>query len=486
MAFACGIEFSDFGFNAATVSVDGTAETAVNELDGLWPAFAAWDGSKLVFGRAAEAQSRLHPRATSHVFWEHLSLAPSDLQGPPRVPAYSELAYAFLSEFWREVVERVGQPERVALAMPGQLMGESGGDNPGMGMILAMARDLGMPLTSISGLSISSLNDVESTAGLSSGRLLYLDLHLHSAAMSLLSTDGEGKMLRRRHLRLPRLGYIPLMQGLLRTMGNRFLKATAFDVTAQRELEQAFYDQTREQLLAASGGADVRYSISTATRVHQAAFPREALLRDLAPLEQGWAEAAVKFLRDASLTPKDVTVVISSRGRLLPGLDDAFGQRGFKHITQLKVGAAARGAARFAAELSPCADVTEVPVINEVALARGGAAGGDGLEILHLASPYPMPALAPSHLVVDGSAYSLFALPNTLHRGPDGELAVQALGRLGEVDVRLNREAGEWHLEAPTTGVPPIRVGTGDRIKLRANDQEVEMIIAAERRPGAL
>ena len=61
-----------------------------------------------------------------------------------------------------------------------------------------------------------------------------------------------------------------------------------------------------------------------------------------------------------------------------------------------------------------------------------------------------------------------------------------SLGRLGAVDVRLNREAGEWHIEAPSTGVPPVRVSTGDRLKLRASGQEVELIIVAERRPGAV
>ncbi len=486
MAYACGIEFSDFGFNAATITADGTAETAVNELDGKWPAFAAWDGEKLVFGRAAESQVRLHPRATSHVFWEHLSLAPSDMEGPPRVPAYSELAYAFLHEFWQDLVARVGKPQRVALAMPGQLLGDAEHENPGMGMILAMARDLGLPLTSLSGLSTASLNDPDSLTGLTGGRVLYLDVHLHSAAMSLLSTDGEGRLHRRRHLRLPRLGYMPLIQGLMRSMGNRFLRATAFDVTAQRELEQVFYDQTRDQLLAAGAGSDIRYSIATATRVHQAAFPREALMRDLAPMEQGWADAAVKFLRDGSLAPKDVSVVISSRGRLLPGFEDALTQRGFKRVTRLKAGAAARGAARFAARMEPCADLAEVPVISEVTLAGGGGGGSGALEIVHLAAEHPVPGLAPSHLVVDGSAYSLYALPPTLHNGSNGEPAIQALSRLGAVDVRLNREAGEWHIEAPATGVPPLRVATGDRVKLRSQGQEVEMIIAAERRPGAI
>ncbi|MCF3648834.1 hypothetical protein [Synoicihabitans lomoniglobus] len=488
MAPACGIEFSDFGFNAAVANPDGSTQMAVDEVGGNWPAFAAWDGAQLVFGREAEQISRLKPRAVSNVFWEHLSLSPSDLQGPPRVPAYSELAYAFLKGFWEDLVVRAGRPECVALAIPGQILGNVEGDSPGVGLILAMARDLQIPLTNISGLSTASLNDPESVAGLAAGRVLYLDLHLHSAAMSLLASDGEGNMVRRRHLRLPRLGYVPLINGLLRTMGNRFLRATAFDITAQRGLDQAFYDQTREQLLSASKGNDIRYSIETASRVHQAAFPREALLRDLAPLEQGWADSAVKFLREGSLAPKDVTVVVSTRVRLLPAMEDVLQQRGFARIVRLREGAAARGAARFAAGLEPCAEMTDVPLLSEVALSKAAAAGtGQALEVAHLAAAYPTPGLMPSHLVVDGAAYSLHALPPML-QAADGatDPAIPSLARIGGVEIALRREAGEWQIDVPASGAGSLQVATGDRVRVRANGAEVELLIAAERRPGAV
>ncbi len=486
MAQACGIEFSDFGFNAALVSADGGTEMALAEVGGQWPAFAAWDGEQLVFGREAERISRLRPRAMSHVFWEHLSLAPSDLEGPPRVPAYSELAYAFLSRFWEALVAKAGRPDKVSLAMPGQLLGATDGDSPGVGLVLAMARDLGIPLTNISGLSTASLNDPESIAGHTAGRVLYLDLHLHSAAMSLLVSNDRGQLQRQRHLRLPRLGYMPLIQGLMRSMGNRFLRATAFDITAQRELDQAFYEQTREHLLASDRGSDVRYSIETSMRVHQAAFPREVLLRDLAPLEQGWADAVLKFLRDAGFEPKDVVVTTSSRVRLLPGMVDALTARGFKRVVRLREGAAARGAARFAALHEVCDDITEVPIVSEVEVPTLSAAAGAGsLEIAHLAAPNPLPGLVPSHLVVDGAAYSLHALPPVLQATDgNGETVIPSLTRLGGVEVRLQREAGEWRIEVPRAGAGAIALSAGDRVRLRANNQEIELLVAAERRPG--
>jgi hypothetical protein len=485
MAIACGIEISDFGFNAA-VAIDGnTPKGVLSESDSGWPGFAAWDGQKLVFGRTAERRSRLQPRSASHTFWELLSLAPSDLEGPTRIPAYSELAYGFLKEFWTELVSKVGQPDRVALAMPGQILGDDDDEGSGVGLILAMARDLGIPLTNLCGLSTATLNDPDSTAGLNARRILYLDLHLHSAVMSLSESDGEGSMHRRRYLRLPRLGYVPLMQGLQRAMGNRFLRATAFDVTAQRELDQEFYEQTREQLLDASRGTDIRYSIQTATRIHQAAFPRETLLRDLLPIENGWADAAAKFLRDGALSPKDVTVAVSSRGRMLPGLRDALMARGFGKIVNIGEGAAARGAARFADSLTVCEDVSTVPVIKAVAVASAKSATVGDIQLQHVPSPYAKSGLIASHLVADGAAYSLHALPEILGGVDGAPPAVGSLARLENATVKLTRSSGEWQIGVTESGLAPIRLSPGDRLLLRsAGGAEVELTIVAESRPG--
>ena len=485
MATACGIEFSDFGFNAAVATDGDPPKVVMSESDGNWPGFAAWDGKKLIFGRDAERRSRLQPRAASHTFWELLSLAPSDLEGPDRIPAYSELAYAFLKGFWTELGGNVGKIDSVSLAMPGQILGDDSEEGGGVGLILAMARDLGIPLTNLCGLSTATLNDPESTAGLNADRILYLDLHLHSAVMSLLENDGAGKMHRRRHLRLPRLGYVPLIQGLQRAMGNRFLRATAFDVTAQRELEQEFYEQTREQLLDASHGTDIRYSIQTATRIHQAAFPRESLLRDLLPIENGWADAVVKFLRDGGLAPKDVVVAVSSRGRILPALHDALLARGFGKIIKIGEGAAARGAARFATDLTVCEDISEVPIITEVAVAPAASAALGAVQFQHIAATHAKPGLMASHLVADGAAYSLHALPEALNGEGAGAPAIGSLARLGDVDVRLTREAGEWQIEVPQAGVAPAKMLPGDRVVLRAkNGAEVELSVVAECRPG--
>lgn len=484
MAYACGIEFSDFGFNASMIDQEGKVHSVVDESSGSWPAFAAWNGSELVFGREAEQRWKLYPRQASHVFWEHLSTAPSDMEGPPRIPAYSELAYAFLNAFWQNLCNKAGTPERVVLTMPGQLLSDGEEPNPATGLILAMARDLGIPLSGLCGLSTASVNDHESVAGVTGGRILYVDVHLHSAAMSMLTTDQDGKLHRRRYMRLPRLGYMPLIQGMHRAMGNRFLRATAFDVTAQRELDQMFYEQTREQLLDASRGADIRYSIQTATRVHQAAFPRETLRRDLAPHEQGWADAALKFLQDASLQPKDVTVVMSDRLRMLPGMEDALSARGFSHVVRLKHGAAARGAAYFASEMVPVEDITEVPVISSVELAAADGQKKEGVEVVHVASAHADPSLVASHLVVDGKAYSVHALPEVLQGDADaGEPAIPSLARLGPVPIRLTRAEGEWHLDTVESGA--VRMSPGDRLRLRNGNKEVEIMIVAESRPGS-
>ena len=104
----------------------------------------------------------------------------------------------------------------------------------------------------------------------------------------------------------------------------------------------------------------------------------------------------------------------------------------------------------------------------------------------HLAAPAPLPGLVPSHLVVDGAAYSLHALPELLQgANGDSETAIPSLSRLGDVEVRLRREAGEWKIDVPASGAAALQVSAGDRVRLRANNQEVDILIAAERRPGA-
>ena len=491
MAHACGIEFSDFGFNAAIVSDDGRP-TSVAGGSHEWPAFASWEDDGLIFGRDAERRSRLHPRSSSHTFWEHLSLAASDLEGPARTPTHSELAFTFLNAFWEEMSETAGKPSKVALALPGQMLGGSDADDA-LGIILAMARDMGLPLTAISGLSIAALNDLEVPAAAAAEDLLYMDIHLHSAAMSIMHREADGSVHRRQHLRLPRLGYVPLLQGLTRAMANRFLRATAFDVTVQRELEQAFYEQTRAQLLDLSGNADLRYLITVSERTHQAAFPRDAMLRDLKPLEDGYADAAAKHVGDAGLDPARVTVALSSRVSMLPRIEEALTSRGFARIVRLPEGAAARGAARFAHAMNVCDDVAEVPMVSQVILSGGAAAGdgpGDvsGVTISRTPAAQPVPGLMPSHLVIDGLAYPLPALPEKINGGMNGSgPLLPGMAAIGDAEVRLERRAGEWVVATAGPAGEAVQVSPGDRVTLRSPaGGEVELLFAAERRPGAI
>ena len=106
------------------------------------------------------------------------------------------------------------------------------------------------------------------------------------------------------------------------------------------------------------------------------------------------------------------------------------------------------------------------------------------MEVVHVAGAHTSPDLVASHLVVDGRAYSLHALPEVL-QGDDQAAtppAIPALARLGPLPVRLLRQAGEWHIETPESG--PILMSPGDRLRMRRNDEEVKLLIVAESRPG--
>ena len=103
----------------------------------------------------------------------------------------------------------------------------------------------------------------------------------------------------------------------------------------------------------------------------------------------------------------------------------------------------------------------------------------------HLAAVNPKPGLMASHLVVDGAAYSLHALPECLTGGDGGVAPISSLARLGDVKVLLTRAAGEWQIEVPQSGLAPAKVMPGDRVMVQTNaGGEVELSIVAECRPG--
>lgn len=483
MAKAFGIELSDFGFNAA-VLVDDEAPTLALPVEGeAWPAFLSWDGRDFVLGREAECVSLLRPRWTSHTFWEHLSLAPADLAGLPRIPAYSELAYSFLRAFWEALLRQEGTPDSVAIALPGQYLPETSGDSTKLGLILGMAKDLRIPLSAVSGISIASFEDPSATIP-SARSALYLDIHLHSAAISLLQAETNGIWRRQRHLRVPRYGYVPLLQGLTRAMANRFLRATAFDVTSQRRLEQAFYEQTRALLFASGGATDCRYSLEADGRVYQAAFPHNTLRRDLQPFTDGWVASINKFLREAGVDPSEITAMLSARTRILPGFAEALESCGIRRVHQLETGAGARGAACIASQRDPCGDLAEVPVVGRTHR-RAESGDPNGLHLEHIAAPGERPSLEPSHLVIDGLAYPLAALPSEIATQSNGHPApIPALSPLGPVTLRLERRSDGWFLVPESAPRAPVRLAPGDRLRLRTDLAEIELLVATECRPA--
>jgi hypothetical protein len=483
MAKSFGIELSDFGFSAAVHVDDGQPTLALPVEGESWPAFLSWDGRDFVLGREAERVSLLRPRWTSHTFWEHLSLAPADLAGVPRVPAYSELAYSFLRAFWETLLRQEGTPDTVGLALPGQCLPETTGDSTKLGLILGMAKDLRIPLSVVSGISIASFEDPSAVLP-KGGSALYLDLHLHSAAMSLLRCEPDGTWTRQRHLRLPRFGYIPVLQGLTRAMANRFLRATAFDVSSQRRLEQAFYEQTRALLFASGGTTDCRFTLEADGRVYQAAFPHDTLRRDLQPFTDGWVSSVTKFLREAGLPPSEVVAVLSARTRLLPGLPDALEGCGIGRHLQLETGAGARGAAWIARRRDPCGDLAEVPVVGRTRPRQAGPDAG-GLHVEHFTAPGERSTLAPSHLVVGGRAYPLSALPSEIVAQSNGRPApIPALSSLGPFTLRLERRGEAWFLGPEPAPRAPVRLATGDRLRLYTETGDVELLVAAECPPG--
>ena len=77
--------------------------------------------------------------------------------------------------------------------------------------------------------------------------VVVVDLHLDGAELTLFTTDKE-RLTRKDFHASSQRGVTQLLKQLTGTMGNRFLRHTAFDILEDGRIEQTFFRQTKEFL----------------------------------------------------------------------------------------------------------------------------------------------------------------------------------------------------------------------------------------------
>ncbi len=479
-----GIELCDANFQAARLEGEEPhlIRIAGSGADASFPGFALHDGGDYVFGQPAEAAWFVQPRKVVHTFWSKLNHDSSTLVVPPRSPSYSEVAYYFLRNFTARLAQTAPGATRMALAVPGVYLRDQTTEEEKIGLLLGMASDLKLPLAGVVDMATAALCDPRGPRFNPARPVLVLDLHLHTAELSLV-VSAE-KLERRAFLHFPQSGLLELLKHLTATMANRFLRQTSFDVMEDGRLEQEFYNQTKAFLT--SDDPDFRYTLNTTKRGYEMAVKREQLVSDSQAFAENLVQMLLKFTQNHGLSPGLCAVALTERSIWLRQLESRLRAVGFVRFIRLPHGAAAAGAAMIAARLKVPSDLSEVPVLKSHASELSRNRMTQRWEVhLHRGRRSGQPAPRPTHALLDGlgralagrSRFSIgvqglaadLPLPDDFNHATDCSLALQHEGQ------------GWWFTDpSPTEGgvSPRIEIESGDRLQFRCGEHTAEILFA--------
>ena len=481
-----GIELCDAAFQAATCTNQETKPLASADHDGVvdWPGFAYFDGQKFTYGRSAENQWFVHPRRVAHTFWSRLTHEPSTL-GPAGKPApFSQLAFHFFQEFVQQITA-AGPAEKIMLAVPGAYLKDPATEEERIGLLLGMAGELKLPLAGIVDMACAALCDPRGPGFNPALPIVVVDVHLEGSDLTFLT--AEEHLERSDFIHLPQSGLAHLLKHLTGTMGNRFLRHTAFDILEDGRIEQTFFRQTKEFLV--SGAPEHRFQINTATRAYEMIAKREQLAADSQAFVNTLVQGVQTFLRNSEHSGEPCTIALMDRAARLPGLDSRLRASGFHRILRLAPGAAGCGAARIGeSRLKPAPDLADVPVETAVpvALAKRTAAASWEVRIQKQRS-HGTPRPSPTHVILEGLGHALgsgrctigvagigadVTLPDTFSAAEDCAIPlVHESGRLWLVDSTLPRVAGS----AP--GARTL-LESGDRLTIQCGTATADVLFA--------
>jgi hypothetical protein len=370
------------------------------------------------------------------------------------------------------------------LAVPGSYLKDAAAEEEKIGLLLGMADELKLPLAGIVDMACAALCDPHSPGFNFTVPIVVLDVQLEGADLTLFT--AEERLERRHFLHLPASGYAQLLKHLTATMGNRFLRHTAFDILEDGRIEQTFYRQTKDFLL--SHAAEHRYQINTAARTYEMLAKHDQLASDAQAFVAALVQGLQSFTDQAGHTPALCTVALTARAAALPGLDLKLRAAGFVRQIRLHPGAAACGAARIGANrLQVPPDIAEVPVECCVSLTdtRRLSAAAWEARLQKLRSLETRPA--PTHAIINGIGHGLagagrftigsasaranLVLPDSFPAPDDCLVPLLREGdRLFFVDASATRFGNEIE--------PRVAIEAGDRLTIRCGPATTEVLFA--------
>jgi hypothetical protein len=485
-----GIELADPGFLTAAASEQGEprlVDIADRTGSAEWPGFSYVEGNNLTFGRAAEDMWFVHPRRVAHNFWARLAHEPSTLTAGHKTLSFSELAFFFLREFSDRLKTSGHAFDQLVFAVPGAYLRDPATEEEKIGLLLGMAGELKLPLAGLIDLACAALCDPRASGFNPALPVVVVDLNLDGADLTLLTTDE--RLVRRDFIHLPQSGYSHLLKQLTGTMGNRFLRHTAFDILEDGRIEQTFFRQTKDFLVSAA--AEYRFHINTANRAYEMVAKREQLAADASAFVLSLVTALQSFIQNSPHASEPCTIALTDRVVPLPGLETRLRNAGFSRLLRLPRGAAAVGAAQLgAARMSVPTDLAEVPVETSVPLSDTRRLAAIPWDARLQKSRDGGPRVAPTHAILGG-------IGHVIGRNPRFTIGLAELGAdlplpdsfsaADGCSVRLVQEAGRLYFvdtapvrspHAPESPAPRTAIDAGDRLTVRCGSSTAEILFA--------
>jgi len=468
-----GIELCDAGLLTAACETSEPHLIDVADKNGSpeWPGFCYAEGTNLIYGRAAEDMWFVHPRRVAHTFWSRLAHEPSTIAIGTKPPSFSELCFQFFREYATRLAATARPLEQVTIAVPGTYLKDEVTEEEKVGLLLGIFGEVKLPVAGMIDMACAALCDPRADGFNPALPVVVVDLHLEGADITLLATDDQ--LERRDFIHLPQFGYAHLLKQLTGTMGNRFLRHTAFDILEDGRIEQTFFRQTKDFVL--SKNSEWRYHINTATRGYEMIAKREQLAIDANTFVVALVQGVQSFLVNSAHASEPCTIALTDRTSHLPGIETRFRAAGFTRLLRLPRGAAACGAARIGAtRMKVPADLSDVPLEKSVPLADARRSTSTQWDARLLKNRHAQNRVAPTHAILEGIGHLIgtrsrftIGLPDL---GADVPLP-DVFNGAEDCAVPLVQEGGRlWFIDASPNRAGTPSEGNGGRTIIDAGD----------------
>lgn len=349
-------------------------------------------------GSNAWQELRSHPRATST---RHLStvLRQRSLSARAEKLVAAELKTRFAEQVRAQVSLA---DECIWIAAPAQA------EEAGLAAVLGITRRLELPV----GGFIDSAAVITAALG-SQQDTIVLEVGLHHAAAT--AVNCQGAQARRKRTVLTEIGgYIELNQAWLDLIGITMVRRTRFDPLHDAATEQQLFDAMPSVTGKAASTGRTTAAVTKGNERYEVALTRDQFAHVAEPIYRS-IRGLLHQLRPAGTL---ISIVVPRRVAELPGLREQLEQFVGSELVSIPDGFAA--AATSLLDLpEPPPDDDSVRLLRRLPIqSRPGLAEGVTRELLgQRRSDGP----APSHVLLDGRAYSLSAESLVIGRAPEGQ-----------------------------------------------------------------